>query len=116
MLGRVTAANIRHYSTRLRHHLVKGVGTLRHVGGSLDHAYQVGRTVYQSVQPLLKELAPALEGQTTKILKGVGSGYEYLRDKAAAVESVGNQIQSNLKKKGLSPSKICPTRNADFRR
>ena len=108
MLGRVTAANIQHYSTRLRHHLHKSVSTLRHVGGSLNTAYNVGRTVYQSVQPLLKELAPALEGQTTKTLQGVGSGYEYLRDKAAAVDAVGNQIQSSLKKKGVSPSEMMP--------
>ena len=108
MLGRVTAANIRHYSTRLRHHLVKGVSTLRHVGGSLENAYQVGRTVYQTMQPLLKELAPALEGQTTKTLKGAASGYEYLRDKAAAVDAVGSQIQSSLKKKGLSPAEMMP--------
>ena len=108
MLGRVTVANARHYSTRLRHHLAKGVSTLRHVGGSLDHAYQIGRTVYQIARPLLKELAPALEGQTTKTLKGAASGYEYLRDKAAAADAVGNQIQSSLKKKGLSPSEMMP--------
>jgi len=108
MLGRVTAANIHHYSTRLRHHLAKGVSSLRHVGGSLEHAYQVGRTVYKIARPLLKELAPALEGQTTKTLQGAASGYEYMRDKAAAVDAVGSQIQSSLKKKGLSPSEMMP--------
>ena len=108
MLGRVTAASIQHYSSKLRHHLRKGVSTLRHVGSHINHAYNVGRTVYQTVQPLLKDLAPALEGRATKAGKGAASGYEYLRDKAAAVDAVGSQIQSSLKKKGLSPSEMMP--------
>ena len=108
MLGRVTAASIQHYSSKLRHRLNNGVSTLRHVGSHINHAYNVGRTVYQTVQPLLKDLAPALEGRTTKTLKGAASGYEYLRDKAAAVDAVGNQIHSNLKPKGLSASEMMP--------
>ena len=102
MLGRVTADSVRHYSSKLRHHMNHGVSTLRHVGSHLNHAYNVGRTVYKTIQPLLKEMAPAIEGRTTKALKGASSGYEYLRDKAAAVNAVGGQIEANLKKKGLS--------------
>ena len=108
MLGRVTAASIQHYSSKLRHRLNNGVSTLRHVGCHINHAYNVGRTKYQTLQPLLKDLAPALEGRTTKTLKGAASGYEYFRDKAAAVDAVGSQIQSNMKKKGLSPSEMLP--------
>ena len=108
MLGRVTATSIQHYSSKLRHHLKAGVSTLRHVGSHINHAYNVGRTVYQTVQPLLKDLAPALEGRTTKTLKGAASGYEYLRDKAAAVDAVGDQINSNLKRKGVSHSDMLP--------
>ena len=108
MLGRVTAASIQHYSNKLRHRLNNGVSTLRHVGSHINHAYNVGRTVYQTVQPLLKDLAPALEGRTTKAIKGAASGYEYLRDKAAAVDAVGDQIHSNLNRKGLSASDMLP--------
>ena len=76
MLGRVTAASIRQYSSKLCHHLNHGASTLRHVGSHLNQAYNVGKTVYQTVQPLLKELAPAIEGRATKALKGAASGYE----------------------------------------
>ena len=108
MLGRVTAASIREYSSKLRHHLNHGVSTLGNVGSHLNQAYNVGKTVYQTVQPLLKELAPAIEGRTTKALKGAASGYEYLQDKAAAVDAVGGQIETNLKRKGLSHSEMMP--------
>ena len=108
MLGRVTAANIQHYSSKLRHHLYKQYSTLRHIGGSLDHAYKVSRTAYQIARPLLKQLAPSFEGQTTKTLQNAASGYEYLRDKAAAVDAVGNQIQTSLKNKQLSHSQMMP--------
>ena len=64
--------------------------------------------MYQTVQPLLKDLAPALEGRATKTLKGAASGYEYLRDKDAAVDAAGGQIETNLKRKGLSHSEKMP--------
>ena len=78
-----------------------GVSTLRHAGRHLNNAYNVGKIVYKTVQPLLKEMAPAIEGRATKALEGASSGYEYRRDKAAAVDAVGGQIQANLKMKSM---------------
>ena len=60
--------------------LANGTGTLRHFGGQLDHAYQIGKESYQIARPLLKMLAPELEEQTTRTLQGAASGYEFLRD------------------------------------
>ena len=99
MIGRVTAASIQHYSSKLRHHMNHGVSTLRHVGRHLNNAYNVGKIAYKTIQPLLKEMAPAIEGRATKALEGASSGYEYLRDKAAAVDAVGSQIKANLRSK-----------------
>ena len=107
MLGRVRAENLQHYGTRLRHMLANGTGSLRHFGGQLDHAYAIGKESYQIARPLLKILAPELEQQTTRTLQGAASGYEFLRDKAAAVEAVGNQIQG-FQNKGMSPSQMMP--------
>jgi len=87
--------------------LANGAGSLRHFGGQLDHAYQIGKNSYRIARPLLKMLAPALEDQATRTLQGAASGYEFMRDKAAAVEAVGNQIQG-FKNKGMSPSEMLP--------
>ena len=87
--------------------LANGAGSLRHFGGQLDHAYQISKEGYQIARPLLKMLAPALEDQATRTLQGAASGYEFMRDKAAAVEAVGNQIQG-FKNKGMSPSEMLP--------
>ena len=87
--------------------LANGTGSLRHFGGQLDHAYELGKESYQIARPLLNLLAPELEQQTTRTLQGAASGYEFLRDKAAAVEAVGHQIQG-FQNKGMSPSEMLP--------
>ena len=87
--------------------LANGTGSLRHFGGHLDHAYEIGKESYQIARPLLKMLAPALEDQATRTLQGAASGYEFMRDKAAAVEAVGNQIQG-FQNRGMSPSEMLP--------
>lgn len=85
-----------------------------HIGkkllSNIDEAYTVGKSVYSSVQPLLKEFIPENTRKSidNTLMKGV-SNYENLRSRVMDIDSkvsdklgqVKNNLNSNIKTKNL---------------
>lgn len=85
-----------------------------HIGkkllSNIDEAYTIGKQVYSSVQPLLREFVPETTRKSIDetLMKGV-SNYENLRNKVMDIDSkvankfseVKNNLNSNLKTRNL---------------
>ena len=99
MFSRVTSDSIRRSYNTVRSHLYRGYGQARAFAQALDHGVELAARTYRAVQPILKDVAPQLEGKATTAATGMKSEYNQMRARALQVNDVMSATEATLKRK-----------------
>ena len=98
MFGRVTASSLRHGYNTVRNSLVSGYGHARMFAGHLARSINTAAHVYRIMQPVLRDVAPQVEGQLTSKATGLKQDYNSLRARALAADETMTSVGAQLRR------------------
>ena len=99
LFGRVTSDSIRRSYNTVRGHIYRGYGQARAFAQALDHGVELASRTYRAVQPILRDVAPELEGKATTVASGAKSQYNMMRQKALQANDAVSATEAALRRK-----------------
>lgn len=81
MFHKFNRHHFRQTLANLKHHAITGYQHLKHIGHNIDYGVQIGKHIYKTLEPVIKEYSGHHHAIHNHAIKAI-SGYENLRNQA----------------------------------